>query len=111
MAIGKRFSVCSCVLGLLLGISAIATLRAEIPFKHVIVDDDGPTDIQCKAIGDINGDGFPDLVAAGTNGTIVWYEYPKWTKHVHSCGTPRNIGKSCFTASNGIWKNPLASGN
>jgi hypothetical protein len=64
MAIGKRFSVCSCVLGLLLGISAIATLRAEIPFKHVVVDDDGPTDIQCKAIGDINGDGFPDLVAA-----------------------------------------------
>src|SRR5438132_47497 len=66
MAIGKRLSVGSCVLGLVLSMPTIAALRAEIPFKHVIVDDDGPTDIQCKAIGDINGDGFSDLVVAGT---------------------------------------------
>jgi hypothetical protein len=55
----RFFSLGSCVLGLLLGTPALGPLRAEIPFKHAVVDDDGPTDIQCKAIGDINGDGLP----------------------------------------------------
>jgi hypothetical protein len=81
---------------LLLGVGAAATPAgakapaadrpAAIPFRHVVVDDDGPADLHCKALGDINGDGALDLLAAGTNGTIVWYESPNWTRHVISSG-------------------------
>jgi hypothetical protein len=91
VAAGNRFSARSWVLGLLLCIAAIAPVRAEIPFKHVVIDNDGPTDIQCKAIGDINGDGLPDLVVAGTKGSIVWYENPQWTKHVISTGQAAGV--------------------
>jgi hypothetical protein len=80
------FAVGACLLGLLLYLTAPGLVHAEIPFKHVVVDDDGPTDMHCKGIGDINGDGFLDLVVAGTKGTIVWYAYPTWTRHVLSTG-------------------------
>ena len=75
--------------------AGLSRARAEIPFKHAVVDDDGPLDVQIKAVGDLNGDGFPDLIVAGTNGTMVWYENPKWTKHVISTGKG---GWSCGVA-------------
>ena len=56
------FAVGLCILGLSLCIAAPGSARAEIPFQHVVVDDDGPMDMHSKGIGDINGDGFPDLV-------------------------------------------------
>ena len=56
---GLQFWVGSCALGLLLGSVAVAAAPAEIPFKHIVVDDDGPTDMHSKAVGDLNGDGFP----------------------------------------------------
>jgi hypothetical protein len=39
-----------------------------------------------KATGDINGDGFVDLIVAGTRGELIWYEYPNWTRHSVSAG-------------------------
>lgn len=36
------------------------------PFRHVVLDDQGPRDPWGKGIGDIDGDGLPDLVAGGT---------------------------------------------
>jgi hypothetical protein len=35
-----------------------------------------------KSAGDIDGDGFIDLVVAGTKGVLAWYQYPTWAKHV-----------------------------
>jgi hypothetical protein len=36
----------------------------EITFQHVVVDAKYPKRVHCKAVGDINSDGFPDLAGA-----------------------------------------------
>jgi hypothetical protein len=62
----------------------------EIPFDHVIVDSDNPTNPHCKTVGDINGDGFPDILAASATGNtegLFWYEYPNWNKYQISSGS------------------------
>lgn len=60
----------------------------EIPFRHVIIDDDNPADPHCKAAGDLDGDGCPDLLAASASGGgLYWYRYPHWSKHKIADGT------------------------
>ena len=58
-------------------------------FKHIIIDPEAPYNPHIKIAGDINNDGFADIViASSNNGPLVWYEYPNWTKHViHPSGT------------------------
>jgi hypothetical protein len=51
-----------------------------------VVDAAGPENMHVKAVGDINGDGFVDLIVAGTGGELLWYEYPNWTRHSVSAG-------------------------
>ena len=54
-----------------------------LSFRHEVVDKEGPLDIWLKTVGDLNGDGRPDLIAGGyKEGGLVWYENPSWTKHV-----------------------------
>jgi hypothetical protein len=51
-------------------------------FRHVIIDSDNPTYPHCKAVGDIDGDGFVDVLAASAYGQgLYWYAWPNWTKH------------------------------
>ena len=55
----------------------------KLAFEHVTIDPEGPLDVWLKAVGDLNGDGRPDLIAGGvTKGGLVWYENPGWKKHV-----------------------------
>jgi len=67
-------------------LTLVATLGAapagELSFRHVVVDAQNPADPHCKAAGDIDGDGRPDLLAASASGGgLYWYRYPSWTKH------------------------------
>lgn len=56
---------------------------ASVPVEHVVVDRNAPGDPWGKAVGDINGDGRPDLVVGGHDGGgLVWYENPGWEKRV-----------------------------
>ncbi|MDQ3931879.1 MAG: VCBS repeat-containing protein, partial [Actinomycetota bacterium] len=54
----------------------------HLRFNHVLID---PSDLgaDCKAVGDLNGDGHADVIVADNGGTpLQWYEYPHWRKHV-----------------------------
>jgi len=57
--------------------------HAQIPFQHFVIDDHPPSNQESKTVGDINGDGFVDvLMSSSSKGGMVWYEYPKWHKHI-----------------------------
>ncbi len=63
----------------------------NLQFQNVIVD--GPGAIlhpHVKALGDIDLDGFIDVMAASSadgNDGLVWYAYPDWTKHQIATGS------------------------
>jgi hypothetical protein len=59
---------------------------SDVPFKQISVDNEPANDRtfygDVKGIGDIDGDGYPDIVLGGHE--LVWYAYPSWTKSVVS---------------------------
>ena len=50
-------------------------LTAQPPtFQHVVIDATNPSDPHCKALGDIDGDGLLDALAASSSGGgLFWY--------------------------------------
>lgn len=60
-------------------------LDAQVPFNCVVVDSAGnsPAKPYGKAIGDLSGDGQPDLfISSAKNDGMHWYHYPDWEKYV-----------------------------
>jgi hypothetical protein len=65
--------------------------KANVRFNHVIIDREGPKDPWAKIIGDIDGDGFNDVVIGGRQKPLVWYAYPDWSKAVIAEGGYKTV--------------------
>ncbi len=92
--LGRRgvLAACSVAALLALGLGALRLGSAgpaaeppakfNVPFNHVLIDEDFPAGEtfhgDCKGLGDIDGDGFLDVIFAGNR--LSWYAYPGWTK-------------------------------
>ena len=56
----------------------------NLKFRHVVIDADPPgSEHDITLIGDINGDGRPEIVIGGKKGppNLFWYENPSWRRH------------------------------
>ncbi|MBI2566496.1 MAG: VCBS repeat-containing protein [Candidatus Schekmanbacteria bacterium] len=58
----------------------VAAVAAEVTFEALVIDSTTAGD--CKMVGDIDRDGFADVVIGGTAGTedLRWYRYPTGEK-------------------------------
>lgn len=56
----------------------------DVAFEHRVIENEPASDRpyygDVKSAGDINGDGFPDIVFGGND--LAWYAYPTWAKSV-----------------------------
>jgi len=95
----------------LLGVLAISRLKAEhtpviataasssLVFNHQVIDPSPPSGSECcldvLSIGDIDGDGKPDIMVGSENSIgAVWYHYPSWKRY--------KIGSGDFTTDGEI---------
>jgi hypothetical protein len=58
----------------------------EITFVHEVIDAQPPRNPWFKIIGDLDGNGRPDVIIGGQNGPLVWYANPGWRKTVIADG-------------------------
>ncbi|MGH8726797.1 MAG: FG-GAP repeat domain-containing protein [Burkholderiales bacterium] len=88
----RRTAVSAVACGLLIALVSAVSLYREPKtsgFVHVVIDKNGPREPWGKSVGDLNGDGLPDLLAGGNSpGELVWYENPAWKKKVIATGKP-----------------------
>jgi hypothetical protein len=62
--------------------SILLSCHEKPRFIEKIIDDQAPQNVWMKTVGDISGDGFPDMIVGGQTGTIVAYIAPDWKKKV-----------------------------
>ena len=72
-----------------LGLAVAA--KANVPFEHRLVAEQGPKDPWAKIIADINGDARPDVVVGGRGGPLVWYAWPDWTERIITKGGYKTV--------------------
>jgi len=66
-------------------VSPLETIQVgDLPFQRQTIDPNNPTNPHCKALGDIDGDGHIDALAASSLGGsgLFWYDWNNnWKKH------------------------------
>jgi hypothetical protein len=65
--------------------------QPDLPFTQVTIDETPPAKPYYKMIGDLDGDGYADIVVGGAKGPLVWYRYPDWTKAEIASGGWRGV--------------------
>ena len=64
-----------------------------IPFVRTVIASDSPHGPCGNALGDLDGDGQLDAIVAGSEGPLVWYAYPDWSRSVLAAqGYPQKAG-------------------
>jgi len=58
----------------------------EITFVHEVMDAQPPRNPWFNIVGDLDGNGRPDVIIGGQNGPLVWYANPGWRKTVIADG-------------------------
>jgi hypothetical protein len=72
-------------------------------FAEKIIDNQAPQNVWMKTIGDINGDGFNDIIVGGQNGGIVAYLTPDWRKQkINDTIKVSTDGEVCDLNNDGI---------
>jgi hypothetical protein len=67
----------------LLGVFSGYAFGEDVPFRQVVIDPAFRCD--AKALGDLDGDGLPDVVL-GSGNELVWYRAPGWSKILIASG-------------------------
>jgi len=82
MTIRKNFFY---LLFVVISLNFIIYAYADENFTTVIIDSAGPEAPWLKSCGDLDNDGFADIIIGGhISGGLVWYKYPGWDKYIIS---------------------------